>query len=97
MSLGSSEGVEGKDEAENLRADVNMDVELSEVPEGREVIKEPRSLAVQRPERTDRMSVDITNHRPRRKREVSSSPAEVVQMYVFFSGQYSSVRPNFIS
>ena len=43
---------EGKEEAENLRAVVNMDVELRDVVEGMEVMKEPRSPLEQRPERT---------------------------------------------
>lgn len=42
----------GKEDEENLRADVNIDVELREVPVGREVMKDPSSLVVHRPERT---------------------------------------------
>ena len=42
----------GKDEAENLRAEVKMEVELSDVSDGKDVMKEPRSPELQRPDLT---------------------------------------------
>ena len=52
---------DGKEEEENLRAEVKMDVELSGVDEGSEVMKDPRDEELHRPDRTGGMTVQLTS------------------------------------
>ncbi len=93
MILGEVEGVdgaEGKEAEENLRAEVNMDVELSNAPAGTEVMNAPRSLEVHRPDRTAVLNQRTPPeawpvYRYGKATVQGSSPAEVVQIYVFYS------------
>jgi len=43
---------DGKEDAENLRADVKIEVVFTGMSDGREMMKDPNPLAAQRPERT---------------------------------------------